>query len=69
MLSDDCIRASWEAERESLFTYLVEKKFNPKHIPRVISNFISSMVYAKLPCTSEAGVKAAYHCFVVEKDG
>ena len=64
-MSDACIRASWEAERENMRTFLSGKRFNPKYVDRVVSNFINSMVYAKIPCYSESGIKAAYSLFAL----
>lgn len=60
MLSEQAIRASWEAERESMRKFLLEeKKFNPKSVEKFIANFINTMVFAKLPCTSMPGFQAA----------
>lgn len=60
MLTDAEIRASWEAEREELRKFCIEKKFNRKSIERFIDNYIESMVFAKLPCQSTAGIAAAW---------
>lgn len=61
MLSDQEIRASWEAERDSMHKWLItEKKFNPKSVDQFIDNYIESMVFAKLPCPSKAGIRAAF---------
>ncbi len=56
MLSDACIRAGWEAERENIHKDLLARKFNPRSIDRVADNFIESMVFAKLPCTTPTGL-------------
>lgn len=37
-----------------------EKRFNLKSVEKFINNYIDSMVFAKLPCTSKAGVRAAF---------
>ncbi len=54
-----CLRAGWEAERESIRKDLIERKFNPRSVERVIDNFINSMVFAKLPCTTTRGIAAS----------
>lgn len=59
-LSDRCIRASWEVERTAIRNFLLEKKrFNSHRVDKFIDTYIDSMVFAKLPCTSKAGVIAA----------
>ena len=58
MLNKDVIRAGWNAERQSIINHLIERKFNPKYVQKVASNFIDSMVFAGLPCTSEAAQRA-----------
>lgn len=69
MLSDSCIRAGWEAERDSMRQFLIkEKKFNPKSVERCIDNFIESAVFAKIPCQSEAGITAAWKRYKFENN-
>lgn len=64
MLTDACIRASWEVHRVSMRQFLLkEKKFNPKAVDRVIDNFINSMVFAKLPNESLDGIAAAWKVY------
>lgn len=66
-LKDSVIRASWEAERHSMRKWLLkEKKFNPNAVEKFIDNYIDSMVFAKLPCGSEAGIKAAWTEFKMQ---
>jgi hypothetical protein len=61
MLSDECIRAGWETQRASMREYLVKhRKFNPRTVDKVITNFIESAVFAKLPCAREESVKAMF---------
>lgn len=68
MLSDRAIRESWEAERDSMRKFLLEeKRFNPKSVNKFIENFIDSMVFAKLVCPSQNGVRAAFQQFRREK--
>lgn len=63
-LSDACIRASWEANRDAMQRFLlVEKKFNPKSIKKCIDNFIESMVFARIPSTTERGIHAAWETY------
>lgn len=59
MLSESSIRKGWEAERENICKDLLAKKFSPKSIDRVADNFVESMVFAKIPCTTRTGVLAA----------
>jgi hypothetical protein len=68
MLSDQAIRASWEAERESMREWLLKKKFNPNAVDKCINNFIESAVFAKLPCQSKAGVLAACGRYIRERE-
>lgn len=69
MLSDQAIRESWEAERESMRKFLLEeKKFNPWSVDDFIENFIDSMVFAKLVCQSKNGLQAAFKRFRLERD-
>lgn len=58
-LSAEAIRRSWLAERDSMRGFLTEKKFNPQSADKFISNFIESMVFARIPCTSRGGILAA----------
>jgi hypothetical protein len=60
MLTELEIRASWEAERDEIRAFCVEKKFNRKSIERFIDNYINSMVFARIPCPSKRGVLAAF---------
>ncbi len=61
MLSYREIRASWEAERDSMRHFLLtEKRFNPKSVERFLNTYIDSMVFAKLPCTTKQRVRAAF---------
>lgn len=67
-LSDAAIRAGWEAERVSMEKWLVEeKKFNPKHVKRMVDNYIDSMVLAKLPCPTRSGIEAACRTYILER--
>ena len=64
MLTETEIRAGWEAERDSIRDFLVtQKKFNPKHVDKAVSNFIESAVFAKLPCQTERAVVAMFKEF------
>lgn len=67
-LSKDAIRASWESERESIRQHLLNREvpFNPKSVDKFIENFISSMVFANIPCTSEKGIAGAWKAFKTE---
>lgn len=39
-------RRVWESRRADMAKFLIEqKKFNPKAVPKVIDNFIESMVF------------------------
>lgn len=59
-LSEECIRASWEAERVGIREWCIkEKNFAPKRVDRFTNNFIDSMVYAGIPCGSRNGIVAA----------
>ena len=64
MLSEQCVRDSWEIERESMRRLLLaEKKFNPKSVDRAVENFIESMAFARIPCPSHGGICAAWNRF------
>ncbi len=68
VFADATIRASWIAEKESIRQFLIEqKKFNPKSVDKFIHNFVESMVFAKLPCQSRAGVRSAFQQFANER--
>jgi hypothetical protein len=61
-LNKEAIRASWEAERDSIRNYILTRKphpFNNTSADKFINNFIDSMVFADIPCTSHAGIAAA----------
>lgn len=63
-LSEECVRASWEAERDNMRQWcLKEKKFNPKSVERFIDNFIDSMAFARIPCGSTNGIAASWNQF------
>lgn len=64
MLTEPVIRASWEVERAEIIRFLIdEKKFNPRAAPKAADNYIESMVCARLPNASRAGITAAWRAF------
>lgn len=68
MLSDATIRASWIGEKAAIRQWLIEqKRFNPKSVDKFIETFIESMVFAKILCTSDGGMKAAFRQFATER--
>jgi hypothetical protein len=61
-LNKEAIRASWDVERDSIRNYILTRKphpFNNTSADKFINNFIDSMVFADIPCTSHAGIAAA----------
>lgn len=70
-LSEQALRASWEAERDEIRKHMLSREvpFNPKNIDKFIKNFIDSMVFAGLACKSEDGVKASFAVFYRERMG
>ena len=67
-LSSGCIRASWEVYREEMREWLLtEQKFNPRSVDRVIDNFVETMVFARIPSKTGAGIIAACKQFQREQ--
>lgn len=63
-LSEECVRASWEAVRDDMRQYLLnDLEFNPRSVKRAIDNFINSMVFAQIPNTSPPGIKRAFEVY------
>ena len=60
MLTKDVIRTGWNAERQSIISHLIERKFNPKYVQMAANNFIDSMVFAGQPCASKAAIRAMF---------
>ena len=60
MVSERAIRAGWEAERANIEKRMREEmKFNPKAIHKACDNFIDSMVFARIPCTTLKAIACA----------
>lgn len=69
MLSKSCLRAGWEAERESIRDFLVkEKKFNPRTVDKAVTNYIESVVFAGVPCKTKRGIEAAWRQYKRESE-
>lgn len=67
-LSEQCIRASWEIHRDEMRVWLLtEQKFNPKSVDRFIDNFVETMVFARIPSKTGAGIIAAWVQFQKEQ--
>lgn len=66
MLSDASIRAGWETQREDIRKQLLSRGFNKNSLDRAATNFIESMVFAKIPCTKPEAIKAAAKQYVRE---
>lgn len=70
VLSEEVVRASWEAERDSIRAFLlIERKFNPKYVEKAVTNFIESMAFARIPCGTGAGIATSWRQFKREEVG
>jgi hypothetical protein len=60
MLTESECLASWEPERENIENYIRTAGFTDKAIPKAADNFIKSMAFAGIPCTTQEGIRAAF---------